>query len=189
MALPKLIFRVPDPSLLTKYLYYTYHILYYRAPKWDYNWVEVFVPFAEPFEFVLGYRLPEENGDQVFPMDYQMETKKWYLPAAATPYFNMSLFEGTPRRIQFTFNNTVENDYQPPPCFVDWPEGAIEGESRFSIGHCPNISESNYDTSISVWNPVDGWYTKQTVVEVLERVGPITSMYHQYIFVMIWMLQ
>lgn len=77
-----------------------------QAPKWDYNWVEVFVPFAEPFEFVLGYRLPDENGNQVFPMDYQMETKKWYLPAAATPYFNMSLFEGTPRRIQFTFNNT-----------------------------------------------------------------------------------
>ena len=68
----------------------------------------------------------------------------------------------------------VENPYQPPPCFVDWPEGAIEGESRFSIGHCPNISESNYKTSISVWNPVDGWYTKETVVEVLERVGPIT---------------
>ena len=64
------------------------------------------MPFAEPFEFVLGYRLPDENGNQVFPMDYQMETKKWYLPAAATPYFNMSLFEGTPRRIQFTFNNT-----------------------------------------------------------------------------------
>ena len=144
------------------------------APKWDYNWVEAFVPFAEPFEFVLGYKIPEESGNSIFAMDYQMSTKKWYIPAAGVPYFNMTLFEGTPRRVQYTFNNTDENEYQPPPCFVDWPEGAIEGDSKFSVGHCPNISEGTYDVSISAWNPVDGWFTKSTIVEVLSRVGPVT---------------
>ena len=47
------------------------------APKWDYNWVEVYVPFAEPFEFVLGYQLFGEFGSSIFGMDYQMSTKEW----------------------------------------------------------------------------------------------------------------
>ena len=171
-----------DIQLLDPAPYGTGEWVTISAPKWDYNWVEFFVPFAEPFEFVLGYRLPEEFGDIVYKMDYQMSTKKWYIPAAGTPYFNMTLFEGTPRRIQFTFNNTDTTAYQPPPCFIDWPEGAIDGESKFSIGHCPNISEGTYDMTISAWNPADsqlggmddsGWFYKTTKVEVLARVGPI----------------
>ena len=31
------------------------------------------------------------------------------------------------------------SEYQPPPCFVDWPEGVLEGSKRFSISQCPNI--------------------------------------------------
>ena len=107
-----------------------------QTAKWDYNWVEFFVPFAEPFQFEFGYTLPLEFGSDIFNMDFSLETKKWYIPASGMPYFNMSL-EGTPRRVQYTFNNTDISAYQPPPCFVDWPEGVLE--KRFSISHCPNI--------------------------------------------------
>ena len=50
-----------------------------------------------------------------------------------------TLLEGTPRRVQYTFNNTDITEYQPPPCYIDWPDGALEGKNRFSISHCPNI--------------------------------------------------
>ena len=144
------------------------------VPKWDYNWVEFYVPFAEPFTFEFGYTLPLEFGKDVFGMDYSLAFKKWYIPASGVPYFNMSL-EGTPRRVQFTFNNTDIEEYQPPPCFVDWPDGALDGVKRFSIKHCPNISEGLYDVVMSAWNPVDGWFSaKPTKVEVLSRIGPIT---------------
>ena len=36
-------------------------------------------------------------------------------------------------------------------------------------------TEDTYDLLLSVWNPLMGWVSsKPTVVEVLERVGPIT---------------
>ena len=76
-----------------------------QAPKWDYNWVEFYLPFAEPFQFEFGYTLPLEFGSDIFNMDFSLATKKWYIPASGQPYFNLSL-EGTPRRVQFTFNNT-----------------------------------------------------------------------------------
>ena len=106
--------------------------------KWDYSWVEFYVPFAEPFQFEFGYTLPLEFDRDIFSMDFSLATKKWYIPACGVPYFNMSL-EGTPRRVQYTFNNTDLAGYQPPPCYIDWPEGALDGMKRFSISHCPNI--------------------------------------------------
>lgn len=109
-----------------------------EVAKWDYNWIEFYLPFAEPFTFEFGYTLPLEFGKDIFGMDFSLATKKWYIPACGVPYFNMTL-EGTPRRIQYTFNNTDISEYQPPPCYVDWPSGAIEGLKRFSISHCPNI--------------------------------------------------
>ena len=109
-----------------------------QTPKWDYNWVEFYRPFAEPFTFEFGYMLPLEFGNDNFGMDFALATKKWYIPACGVPYFNMTL-EGTPRRVQYTFNNTDISGYQPPPCYVDWPAGALEGNNRFSISHCPNI--------------------------------------------------
>ena len=145
------------------------------VPKWDYNWVEFYVKFADPFEFTFGYTLPNEFGEDTFYMDFSMETKKWYIPAAGFPYFNMSL-RGTPRRVQYTYNNTDITAYQPPPCFVDWPEGAIDGTAEnYGIKHCPNLTEGTYDVVMSGFNPVDGWFSsKPTKVEVLSRVGPIT---------------
>lgn len=146
-----------------------------KAPKWDYNWVEFYVKFAEPFEFSFGYTLPNEFGEDTFYMDFSLETKKWYIPAAGYPYFNMSVV-GTPRRVQYTFNNTDITDYQPPPCFIDWPEGAIDGTAdNYGVKHCPNLTEGTYDVVMSGFNPVDGWFSsKPSKVEVLSRVGPIT---------------
>ena len=48
-------------------------------------------------------------------------------------------FTGTVRRIQYTFNNTNDKGYQPPPCFIDWPEGTLTGKVQWVIGHCPNM--------------------------------------------------
>ena len=62
-----------------------------QTPKWDYNWVEFYIPFAEPFQFEFGYTLPLEFGNDIFNMDFSLATKKWYIPASGQPYFNMSL--------------------------------------------------------------------------------------------------
>jgi hypothetical protein len=48
-------------------------------------------------------------------------------------------FQGTARRIQYTFNNTAIGGYQPPPCFMDWPDGTLTGTLNWIIGHCPNL--------------------------------------------------
>ena len=108
------------------------------VPKWDYNWVEFYLPFAEPIQFEFGYMLPLEFDRKVFSMDFSLATKKWYIPACGVPYFNLTL-EGTPRRVQYTFNNTDISEYQPPPCFTDWHPGTLDGVKRFSVSHCPNI--------------------------------------------------
>ena len=36
-------------------------------------------------------------------------------------------------------NNTDADGYQPPPCFVDWPEGTFNGETKWTVGHCQNL--------------------------------------------------
>ena len=38
-------------------------------------------------------------------------------------------------------NNTDPDGYQPPPCFVDWPEGTFTGETKWTLGHCQNLVE------------------------------------------------
>jgi hypothetical protein len=112
------------------------------APKWEYNWVEMYEPLEGPLEFDFGYTLPDEFDNEVFPVDYVLKNKKWYLPASAIPFFNMSFYKGTPRRVQYTFNATDVDQYQPPPCYIDWPHEALlqpYPAIKFSIQHCPNI--------------------------------------------------
>ncbi len=48
-------------------------------------------------------------------------------------------FRGSVRRMQYTFNNTVEDGYSPPPCSVDWPDQAFGGKYNWAIGHCTEI--------------------------------------------------
>ncbi len=52
------------------------------------------------------------------------------------------------RRIQYTFNNTDSEGYQPPPCFRDWPEKTFEGSKYWTIDHCPELvtTHLNYVT-------------------------------------------
>lgn len=81
---------------------------------------------------------------------------------------------GNVRRIQYTFNNTDITEYQPAPCFIDWPEATYQGQVEWNIAHCPNVTEGTFDVVVSVWNPLDGWISSVvTTVEVLERIGPI----------------
>ena len=92
--------------------------------------------------------LVKEFGDELFRCDFN---KKWYLPAAGIPGFELDIYRGnyflyfnpivltskkpilnyfqnvhyfilgTARRIQYTLNNTDVGGYNPPPCFIDWP--------------------------------------------------------------------
>lgn len=116
-------------------------------------------PLEGPIEFQLLYVLPDEFEAEEFKCDYT--NKRWYIPAAAHPHFNMNFYKGmltgkknpekcfikrvvwfiigTTRRIQYTFNNTDPDGYFPPPCMVDWPYGTFDGTVSWQIGHCPNI--------------------------------------------------
>ena len=71
-------------------------------------------------------------------------------------------------------NNTEVDGYNPPPCAVDWPEKAYMDKYSWIIHHCPNVSEGTYDSSMCVWNPLDGFKcSTPTVIKVMERIGPI----------------
>ena len=48
------------------------------------------------------------------------------MAAAGHPYFNVSFWSGSVRRIQYTMNNTEIDGYNPPPCAVDWPDSAYK---------------------------------------------------------------
>lgn len=90
-----------------------------------------------PIQFEYNYSLPEWPGDYT-PSDFVND--KFYLPAAAMPHFKLSLYDGNVRRVQYTFNNTDPDEYQPPPCFVDWPmPDTFTGQKEWEIGHCPNV--------------------------------------------------
>jgi hypothetical protein len=78
-----------------------------------------------------------EFGAEIFDCDFIEGT--WYLPGGAMPYFTLSIYTGTVRRIQYTMNNTNIEGYQPPPCYVDWPEGTFDGTVSWVIGHCPDV--------------------------------------------------
>lgn len=143
------------------------------TPSWDYLWVETYQRMEGPITFDFMYTLPQEYGEERFSCDFV--DLRWYLPAAGHPKFNVSLYAGSVRRIQYTFNNTVPGEYQPPPCKVDWPAKTFEGQVEWEIGHCGNLSEGIYDVVVSTWNPLDGWMSsKPTKMEVLEQIGPIT---------------
>ena len=60
-----------------------------------------------------------------------------YIPGI--PYFTLEFYKGTARRIQYMLNNTDPDGHQPPPCFVDWPEGTFSGETKWTLGHCQNL--------------------------------------------------
>ena len=127
--------------------------------------------------YKLRYELEDEFPGEKFDIQYA-KTKKWYLPASGIPWFDVEIYKGSVRRIQYTMNNTDPTGYQPPPCFIDWPADTYKKPTaavKWTIDHCKNVTEDTYDLLLSVWNPMMGWMSsKPTVIEVLERVGPIT---------------
>ena len=80
-----------------------------------------------------------------FDMQYA-KTKKWYLPASGIPWFDVEIYKGSVRRVQYTMNNTKgDAGYQPPPCFVDWPADTYAMPTpavKWTIQHCLNIVSS-----------------------------------------------
>ena len=74
------------------------------------------------------------------------KTKKWYLPASGIPWFDVEIYKGSVRRVQYTMNNTKgDAGYQPPPCFVDWPADTYAMPTpavKWTIQHCLNIVSS-----------------------------------------------
>lgn len=105
------------------------------STKWQKNWVESFAPIIGPVLTTLQYSLM--GSSQLYDAEFQEGI--WYIPAAAFPHFIVSIYKGTVRRAQCTVNNTDLEGYQPPPCFVDWPEGAMTGTTSWKISHCMNI--------------------------------------------------
>ena len=141
------------------------------APKWDYLWVETYRPIDTPVDFKFWFRL-HEYGNEL--QDLPFENGKFYMAAAGHPYFNVSFYGGSVRRIQYTMNNTDIDGYNPPPCAVDWPDSAYKDRYNWIIHHCPNVSEGTYDVLVSVWNPLDGFrHSAPTQIKVMERIGPI----------------
>lgn len=140
--------------------------------KWDYNWVEVYRPFEGTVQAEFSYTVPE------WPTDVEAAEfveDKFYMPASARPHIDLDLYKGNVRRIQYMFNNTEAGEYQPPPCFVDWPvPDTFLPTQQWAISHCGNLSEGTYQVVASVWNPLDGWKSSQeATIKILERFGPV----------------
>ncbi|XP_059084083.1 uncharacterized protein LOC131881279 [Tigriopus californicus] len=107
------------------------------APAWDYLWVETYQRMEGPVAFKFFYSLPDQFGEERFPCDFI--DLRWYMPASGHPKINVSLYAGSVRRIQYTFNNTAPGEYQPPPCIADWPAKTFEGQVEWELGHCGNL--------------------------------------------------
>ncbi len=110
-------------------------------PKWRYNWVETFAPYIGGLEIEYQYTQPHRYDDAIV-VDCDFVNPRWYLPADAHPRFGVGLtVSGNVRRIQYTFNNTDPDPdaYQPPPCFIDWPDGTFTGTKYWTIKHCPEL--------------------------------------------------
>ena len=65
------------------------------------------------------------------------------MAAAGHPYFNVSFYGGSVRRIQYTMNNTEVDGYNPPPCAVDWPDSAYKDRYSFIPLMAPPMFYSN----------------------------------------------
>ena len=60
------------------------------VPKWDLNWVEIYDWLEGPVDFKFFYTLPDEFDDEQFKCEYK--EKRWYLPAAGYPAFNITIY-------------------------------------------------------------------------------------------------
>ena len=104
-----------------------------ETPKWQYRWIESYVDFEGPVSVNLQYKVSNS-----LPNSYDLEftNGKWYLPRNTIPYFTISFYAGTARRIQYSLNNTDTKGKSPSPCYKDWPPGALTGTASFTIDHC-----------------------------------------------------
>lgn len=114
--------------------------------------VETYNPIDDPVDFKYYFRLHEYGEEQ---QECAFANSKFYMAAAGHPYFNLSFYSGSVRRIAYTFNNTDTTTtdpvpYNPPPCAIDWPEMAYEGKYHWIISHCPNVVRNTGHTNIEL---------------------------------------
>jgi hypothetical protein len=68
----------------------------------------VYATLEGPVEWETGFLLPATYGQQIKSLDSDKKTDKLYIFTTASPFFNMTISKGTPRRVEYTFNNTVK---------------------------------------------------------------------------------
>ena len=143
------------------------------TPKWQYRWIESYVDFQGPVSVNLQYKL---SNDMPNTYDLEFTNGIWYLPKNTIPYFTISFYAGTARRIQYTLNNTDPVGNTPKPCFKDWPPGSLTGTASFILDFCQTeIEEGEYEGIISAYNPINGWMSSKSFkLAVSEPIGPIS---------------